>query len=123
MPFGEESTRAFIADYYKLQWERIVHHEDQRIRFSSMIAAASVAGIGIIVKFTSETNLGNLIVACVVLSAANILAIIFCRKSRRWIKYHQNDFSITFYLFEPPFKGQIIWSQSVLYSEFPLYSV
>ena len=90
MPFGEESTKAFVIDYYKLQWERISHHEEHRLRFSSMISAGSIAGIGLIARFSGDMNHQHLIVACAVVACANILAIIFTNKSRTWIKYHQN---------------------------------
>ncbi len=89
MPFGDKSTKAFTLDYYKLQWERIAHHEDQRLRFSSMIAAGSIAGIGLIAKFSNDIDAEKLMVACVVIALANLLAIIFSKKSRMWVKYHQ----------------------------------
>ncbi len=89
MPFGEESTKAFVADYYKLQWERIAHHEDQRLKFSSMIAAGSIAGIGLVARFSEQIGLESMVVSCFALCAANILAVMFCRKSRMWVKYHQ----------------------------------
>jgi hypothetical protein len=89
VPFGEESTKAFALDYYKLQWERISSYEDQRMRFSSMIAAASIAGIGLLARFFEEISIEGTVLASIAFSAANILAIIFSVKSRIWIKYHQ----------------------------------
>jgi phosphate/sulfate permease len=89
VPFGDESTKSFVLDYYKLQWERIAHHEDQRLRFSSMIAAGSIAGIGLIARFSQDIDLESMIIACLVISIANLLAIIFSVKSRMWVKYHQ----------------------------------
>ena len=90
MPFSDENTKAFVLDYYKLQWERIASYEDQRMRFSSMIAAASIAGIGLLARFFDEISIEGTVVACMAFTAVNVLALIFSVKSRVWIKYHQN---------------------------------
>lgn len=89
MPLGEESTKAFVLNYYKLQWERIAYHEDQRMRFSAMVAAGSIAGIGLIARFSKEMDNEATAVACTVVGVANLLAIVFARKSRQWVRYHQ----------------------------------
>ena len=86
----EENEQIFLRDYYKLQWERIAHHEDQRLRFSGIISAGSIAGIGLLVRFSENIDPSNLTIGYLVIIATNLLGIIFASKSRDWVKHHQN---------------------------------
>jgi amino acid transporter len=76
--------------YYKLQYDRIAHHEQQRLTFSNIIVAITAFLVTFGFPFNNNTFLYvNIVMTSAFAIIINIGAIIFIDKSRHWIKFHQ----------------------------------
>ena len=74
--------------YYTLQYTRIAQHENGRLQVSNYIVAASVVALGLLAL--PKSGLSRLYVAApVAVAIVNLLAILYARQSRRWVKFHQ----------------------------------
>ncbi|MCR4456995.1 MULTISPECIES: hypothetical protein [Pseudescherichia] len=76
-------------DMLKLQYERIAHHENQRLTFSSLVLTITAA---MFTFFLSESNdisqgVSDFLLGFLIL--INLFAAIFIIKSRQWVKFHQ----------------------------------
>lgn len=77
-------------EVYKLQYERIAQHENQRLTFSSLVIAISTATLAFASSnLSSSLNLIQFSLLLSLLIAINIFAIQFVSKSRYWVKFHQ----------------------------------
>ncbi|EGT5761569.1 hypothetical protein AGJ18_09200 [Cronobacter sakazakii] len=76
-------------DFIKLQYERIAHHENQRLTFSSLVMALTTALLPAL--FIIDNNPGTVLIiyVCALLIVINWVAIRFVSKSREWMKLHQ----------------------------------
>ncbi|HGC6390869.1 TPA: hypothetical protein ACI00M_004079 [Cronobacter dublinensis] len=76
-------------DLIKLQYERIAHHENQRLTFSSLVMALTTALLPVL--FAVDKTPGSTVIgfACVLLIIINCIAVKFVSKSREWVKFHQ----------------------------------
>ena len=78
------------TDVYKLQYERIAQHENQRLAFSSLVIAITT---GVLAFISSESkpisSPFQFLLLISLLLTINITAIVFISKSRYWIKFHQ----------------------------------
>lgn len=76
-------------DMLKLQYDRIAHHENQRLTFSGLVLTITAA------MFTFFLSINNSISQDVIhfllgfLILINFFATIFTIKSRQWVKFHQ----------------------------------
>ena len=78
-----------MRSYYLLQYERVGQEENQRLQFSSFVIAAPVVALGVLT--TTSPNLSKTLLG-VPLGAvffANLIAIVHARRSRSWVKFHQ----------------------------------
>ena len=75
-------------ELYTLQYERISQHENQRQSFSNIVIALTV---GVLAFFSSDKTINTMMTFLMValLITVNIFAILFSKKSRKWIKFHQ----------------------------------
>lgn len=78
-----------FVEIYKLQYERIAQHENQRLTFSNFVVAITAA----VLTFSSEIELQvkplPFLLTALLLILINFIAIQFIEKSRFWIKHHQ----------------------------------
>ena len=78
-----------VVEIYKLQYERIAQHENQRLTFSNLVVVITVA----VLTFSAETKLQAeplpFFLIAILLVLINFIAIQFIGKSRFWIKHHQ----------------------------------
>ncbi|GEK54517.1 hypothetical protein [Pseudoalteromonas espejiana] len=78
------------VDIYKLQYERIAQHENQRLIFSNIVVVISTAILALFIKSTEELSIISNIWLAMILVFLNAVASIYIKKSRSWIKFHQN---------------------------------
>lgn len=76
-------------EIYKLQYERIAQHENQRLAFSSLVIAITTGALAWIAAEKIIPNVFQMLVLVVLLVLINYMAILFVDKSRFWIKHHQ----------------------------------
>lgn len=78
-------------EIYKLQYERIAQHENERMRFSSVVIVVTSAVLAYLTKLDPVIiQDGSLtFVIGLLLITINFTAIQFISKSRYWVKYHQ----------------------------------
>ena len=78
-------------DIYKLQYQRIAQHENERMRFSNVVIVVTSAVLAYSSKLdaTLPQNCSLALVVGLLLIAINFTAIQFISKSRYWIKFHQ----------------------------------
>lgn len=77
-------------EIYKLQYERIAQHENQRLAFSSLVVAITTGALAWVAAEKALPNAFQMAVLIVLLILINYMAILFVDKSRFWIKHHQN---------------------------------
>jgi len=75
-------------DYYKLQYDRIEQHENQRLLVTNFILAISTA-IFLLGSKIENISVAHSLILSVIIILLNYLAIEFINKSRYWIKFHQ----------------------------------
>ena len=75
-------------DLYKIQYERIAKHEDERLRFSGLVVIITSAVLAYLSKI-DVVNVPILLLMRGFLVAINLTAIQFIRKSRYWVGFHQ----------------------------------
>jgi len=76
-------------EIYKLQFERIAQHENQRLAFSSLVVAITTGALAWAASEKSVPSAYQTIVLMALLILINYMAILFVDKSRFWIKHHQ----------------------------------
>ncbi|EKY3117842.1 hypothetical protein SMY46_000561 [Cronobacter turicensis] len=76
-------------DFIKLQYERIAHHENQRLTFSSLVMALTTALLPVLFVVDNKPGTAVIIYVCALLIIINWIAIKFVSKSREWVKLHQ----------------------------------
>lgn len=76
-------------EIYKLQYERIAQHENQRLAFSSLVVAITTGALAWVAAEKTIPNAFQMLVLVVLLILINYMAILFVDKSRFWIKHHQ----------------------------------
>ena len=76
-------------DYYKLQYDRVAQHENQRLLVTNFIVAISTAIFLLGTKIDGMNNLYYITILSIIVIALNTLAIQFINKSRYWVKFHQ----------------------------------
>lgn len=84
----DEKEREFHQAYYLAQIQRQANHETNRLAVSSFIIAGSLVGIGFIVgKDPVPVPTLSFILGAII--AVNALAVLYIRRSRYWVKIHQ----------------------------------
>lgn len=76
-------------EIYKLQYERIAQHENQRLAFSSLVIAITTAAVAFSAETELHTKILPFLFMAILLIWINFTAAIFVSKSRDWIKHHQ----------------------------------
>lgn len=84
-----ENKDLHYIDIIKLQYERVSHHENQRLTFSSLVLTITLALMTAILTFNNEVKFSFSLVACFLLISINYIAVVFIRQSRVFIKLHQ----------------------------------
>lgn len=84
----KNEERDFYQAYYLLQSQRQSQHETNRLTVSNFILAGSLVALGLAInsKYASGVQLMSLVISVV---AVNLLAILYARRSRIWVKVHQ----------------------------------
>ena len=77
------------VDIYKLQYERIAQHENQRLTFSNIVVATTSASLAFSTGTKLQADLIPCLLMAILLILINLIAIQFIAKSRFWIKHHQ----------------------------------
>ena len=78
------------AEIYKLQYERIAQHENQRLAFSSLVVAITTGALAFISAETKPiSNPIQFFLLTSLLVLINVTAVQFISKSRSWVKHHQ----------------------------------
>jgi UDP-N-acetylmuramyl pentapeptide phosphotransferase/UDP-N-acetylglucosamine-1-phosphate transferase len=77
-------------EIYKLQYERIAQHENQRLAFSSLVVAMTTGALAWVAAEKALPDAFQILVLVVLLVLINYMAILFVDKSRFWIKHHQH---------------------------------
>lgn len=83
-----DKERDFYQSYYLLQSQRQHQHETNRLTVSNFILAGSLAALG----FTAgKEGLPGSVVVIVLVAVVlvNLLAVVYARQSRYWVKVHQ----------------------------------
>lgn len=75
-------------DYYKIQYDRIKQHEDQRMQFSNIVIITSSAIFTFGARLGCDQVLLSILLYVLVFSI-NWAALKFIDKARCWVKFHQ----------------------------------
>lgn len=78
-----------FVELYKLQYERIAQHENQRLAFSNLVIAITAAALAFATETKLQSDLVPFLLLTILLVIINVTAIQFITKSRFWIKHHQ----------------------------------
>jgi len=78
-----------FVEIYKLQYERIAQHENQRLAFSNLVIAITTTALAFATETSLQSNPVSFFLLIALLVIINITAIQFIAKSRFWIKHHQ----------------------------------
>lgn len=84
-PRNEEEALRF---YYRLQYERVEHHETHRLEVSNYVIAASIVGLGFLGSSRGRPAAWAGIPVAIAL--INLLAILYAMRSRYWVDRHLN---------------------------------
>jgi len=76
-------------EVYKLQYERIGQHENQRLNFSNLVLVSSCAALALGAGLKGEQNFFSACYLALLVVAINVVAIIHAGKARFWVKFHQ----------------------------------
>lgn len=74
--------------YWQTQYERVAQHENGRYQVSAFVLAGSLVALGVI--SAGDDSAWVRWVAALSVAAINLLAVVFIRGERRWVKVHQN---------------------------------
>lgn len=88
VPRPDEKELDFYQAYYLVQVQRRANHETNRLAVSNFILAGSLVGIGLVAgkdPGPEQVLWPILIGICLV----NVLAVLYIRRSRSWVKVHQ----------------------------------
>lgn len=79
----------FYQAYYLLQVQRQNQHETNRLVVSNFVLVGSLAAVGFIAGGEKDLPAHVLIIILVFVGAVNILAALYAKQSRYWVKLHQ----------------------------------